>query len=106
MTRPREPERGAQGEEAHEVHRPGRPVTPEPPARLTAIVDTLEHPDISRVGLTTTPQGEWAVMVRVREGVRTPIADIEAYAEGYPVIYMGGPSTPLLVRPARPSKGE
>jgi hypothetical protein len=98
MTKRRRTERSTQ-------HKPARPVTPEPPARLVEIVDSLKHPDVTRVGLTTTSKGEWALMVRVRAGQRTPIADFEARTGGYPVVYMDEPSSPPVARPAYPAKG-
>jgi hypothetical protein len=87
-------------------HKPARPVTPEPPARLVEIVDSLTHSDVTRVGLTTTSKGEWALMVRVRPGQRTPIADLEGRTGGYPVVYMDEPPSPPVARPAYPAKGE
>jgi hypothetical protein len=87
-------------------HTPMRPLTPDPPTALVAIADTLTHPDVTRVGLTTTSTGEWALMVRIRLGRPTPIPEVEAHAGGYPVVYQDEPRSPPVARPAYPAKGE
>lgn len=87
-------------------HRPGRPRSPEPPAALTAIVDRLTHPQVSRVGITTTSNGDWAMMVWVKSGATTPIEAIETEADGFPVIYEKEPIDPPVARPAYPGRGE
>lgn len=70
------------------------------------MADALRHPDVTRVGLTTTGDGDWAVMVRTKPGTVTPIAAIEKAGRGYPVIYEVEPDEPPVARPAYPSRGE
>jgi len=85
-------------------HRPARPKTPEPPARLRELSETLQHPDVANVGLTTTSSGDWALLVRVRPG-SGPIPDVERQAGGHPVIYEQAGPIPVA-RPAYPERGE
>ena len=84
---------------------PGIPQTPEPPELLQA-ADSLRHADVSSVGLTTTPTGEWALRVRVRSGARTPIHAVEDAAAGHPVVYEAEPAELPVARPAYPHLGE
>jgi hypothetical protein len=84
-------------------HKPAPPVDPEPPPELKGLSQRLRHPDVASVGLTTTPKGEWALMVRLKgEG---PIPEIERKARGYPVVYVKAGPTPVA-RPAYPAQGE
>jgi hypothetical protein len=81
------------------------PRSPEPPGLLRA-AQALSHPDVSSAGLTTTPDGRWALLVRVRPGARTPIAEVEQAAGGHPVIYQPEPDDLPVARPAYPLLGE
>lgn len=87
------------------THVPGRPASPKP-QRLAEIADSLSHPDVTRVGLTTTTDGRWALMVRVKPGTQIPIREVEQVSSGYPVIYQDEPEEPPVARPAYPGLGE
>ena len=87
-------------------HIPGLPESPEPPRKLAQIADSLDHPDVTRVGLTTTKDGHWALMVRVRPSTQIPIHEVEKECSGYPVIYQDEPEEPPVARPAYPASGE
>ena len=86
-------------------HQPAPPVVPEPPAVIKGLSETLHHPDVANVGLTTTSKGEWALLVRTRPGKDGPIPEIERQAQGYPVIYERADQMPVA-RPAYPGRGE
>lgn len=88
------------------VHMPGPPNVAEPPEDLRALVATLRHPNLARVGLTTTREGRWALMAWVRRGVPVPIPEVEAQAKGHPVVYQTEPKAPPVARPAFPGRGE
>ena len=90
----------------HEIHRPGRPKSAEPPDDLAATAASLAHPDITRSGLTTTADGEWALMVRVKPGTPTPIQAIEEASGSHPVVYDDEPGEYPVARPAYPDRGE
>jgi hypothetical protein len=86
-------------------HTPAPPREPEPPAVIRRLSETVQHPGIASTGLTTTAGGDWALLVRVKPGVKTPIAEIERQAGGHAVIYQ--PARPMPVaRPAFPGRGE
>ena len=87
-------------------HRPGRPRSSQPPSDLAEFAASIAHPDVSRSGLTTTEDGEWALMLRVKRGTPTPIGDIERRLAGYRVFYEDEPQDPPVARPAYPSRGE
>jgi hypothetical protein len=89
-----------------ETHIPGRPKTPGPPPALYAAQEAVSHAGPSRVGVTTTRDGDWALMVRVPQGTATPIAEVEAASGGFPVIYQYEPEEPPVARPAYPRRGE
>jgi hypothetical protein len=89
-----------------EPHTPGRPSSPEPPAELLAARDSLSVTGVTRVGLTTTADGEWGLIVRVPQGTSTPIAAVEAASHGFPVIYQVEPERLPVARPAYPGRGE
>ena len=87
------------------THNPGSPTSPKP-QKLAQIADSLTHPDVTRVGLTTTTDGRWALMVRVRPSTQIPIREIEEAANGYPVVYQDEPDELPIARPAYPASGE
>lgn len=89
-----------------DVHIPGLPLSPEPPEGLLSLADSLTHPCVTRVGLTTTAEGEWALMVRVRRGTAIPLPDLEQQCSPYPIVYQAEPDDPPVARPAYPSLGE
>lgn len=80
--------------------------SPEPPAGLTKIADTIRLPSGYQSGLTISPEGYWALLVRVPSGTATPVASIESLATGYPVVYQVLPTRIPVARPAYPSRGE
>ena len=83
-----------------------RPSPPQAPGSLARIADSLSHPHVTQTGLTTTPDGRWALMVRVRPGIAVPIDDIERASEGHPVVYREAPGSYPVARPASPALGE
>jgi hypothetical protein len=87
-------------------HIPGLPNSPSPPPELAKIAKSLTDPDVTRVGLTTTSDGRWALMVRVKPGAEAPIKKVEEASSGYPVIYQDEPDEPPAARPAYPAEGE
>ena len=87
-------------------HIPGLPKSPSPPPELAQVAKSLTDPDITRVGLTTTSDGRWALMVRVKSGTEVPIKKVEEACSGYPVIYQDEPDEPPVARPAYPAEGE
>jgi hypothetical protein len=91
---------------SQETHIPGVPESDKPPRRLVQIAGSLNHPDITRVGLTTTTDGRWALMVRVNSGTQIPIREVEDASRGFPVVYQDEPDEPPIARPAYPGRGE
>lgn len=87
-------------------HIPGRPKDPTPPSELQHAADTITHDAIAQVGLTTTSEGEWALLVRVKPEASYPIPEVEQLAHGHPVIYQRAPARTPVARPAFPSLGE
>ena len=88
------------------THIPGIPASPTPPRELARIAKSLNHPDVTSVGLTTTTDGRWALMVRVKPGTEIPIRKVEEVSSGFPVIYEDEPDEPPIARPAYPAAGE
>lgn len=88
------------------MHIPGTPSSPNPPDELIRLADSVAHPSVTRVGLTTTEQGDWALMVRVPPGTSLPLQDLEAECHPFPVIYQHEPDEPPVARPAYPGRGE
>lgn len=87
------------------THIPGLPKSPKPPQTLVEISKSITHPDVAGVGLTTTDDGRWALMVRVRPSTQIPIREVEEMCGNYPVIYQDEPEPPVA-RPAYPRSGE
>lgn len=86
-------------------HVPAPPREPEPPAVIRRLSESIRHPSIASAGLTTTSSGDWALLVRVKPGVKVPIPEIERQAQGHPIVYQ--PARPMPVaRPAFPDRGE
>jgi hypothetical protein len=84
---------------------PAPPREPEAPAHLRRLAQTLRHPDVASLGLTTTPKGEWALLVRLKNGRHAPVAEIERRVRGEPVVYDEA-GAPPIARPAYPGRGE
>jgi len=85
---------------------PGRPRSSAPPGSLVEEIRNISHPDVVSTGLTTTADGEWAALVRVRRKARTPIPEVERFLAGFPVVYERTPEFPPVARPAYPDQGE
>jgi hypothetical protein len=85
---------------------PRPPNTPDPPPELLRLADSLSHPSVTRTGLTTTEEGEWALKVRVPRGTAVPLRDLEAACQSFPVVYDEEPEELPVARPAFPGKGE
>lgn len=88
---------------------PSPPIVPEPPPALVQIANEavpVALPPGCQSGLTTTQDGNWALLVNVPPGTHVPIQTIETIVRGYPVIYQAMPDTPPVARPAYPSLGE
>jgi hypothetical protein len=86
-------------------HQPAPPREAEPPAALKELSERLSNSKVARAGLTTTSEGDWALLVYVYDPNDAPIAEIEAEARGAPVIYLTAGKTPSA-RPAFPRRGE
>ena len=86
-------------------HIPGRPRTPKP-SSLPNIAASIQHPDIVRTGITTTKEGDWAILVVVKNGTHIPIKEIEAESQQFPVIYQEDTGSLPIARPAYPLLGE
>jgi hypothetical protein len=89
-----------------EVHIPGPPKEPDPPAALRKAQKALSDVRVSRVGLTTTREGDWALIVRIPRGGEWPLPEVEAASGGFPVIYQYEPENLPVARPAYPDRGE
>lgn len=86
-------------------HIPGRPKSSEP-ERLVELVQNLYHPKVARFGVTSTHEGDWALLVVLKNGAEAPIAEIENAALTFPVIYLDDHGRLPVARPAFPSLGE
>lgn len=86
-------------------HIPGIPKSPEP-SNLVKIASSIHHPDIAKVGLTTTEKGDWALLVGVKPGVKIPLKDIEEKCSDFPIIYQEDNGRLPIARPAYPEFGE
>jgi hypothetical protein len=89
-----------------DTHMPGPPVLPEPPGELVEIVNSLNDPAVTRIGLTTTADGRWALAVRVMPGTAVPVKAVEEAGRGYPVVYQEEPESWPVARPAYPDLDE
>jgi len=89
-----------------ELHIPGLPREPEPPAELLEAQKALSGARVSRVGLTTTRDGHWALLVGIPRGTKYPVPEVEAVRRDFPVIYQYDSEHPPIARPAYPAKGE
>jgi hypothetical protein len=84
----------------------GRPHAP-PAAMRHAKAVARKHADVTRVGLTTTPDGRWAVKVWLRIGAHPPLQDVESeLGTDVPVVYDSEPERRPVARPAYPILGE
>ncbi len=86
------------------LHRPGVPTEPEPPDRLVELAGTVRSPSVVQAGVTTTREGRWALYVTVPSDATVPLADVEAQAAGYPVVYEAEPPEPPRAGPAYPRR--
>ena len=86
-------------------HTPGPPTTPEP-IELVDLAGSINHPDVVRTGLTTTSNGDWALLIAVKNGTNTPIKEVEEKSSDYPVIYQEDYGSMSIARPAYPALGK
>jgi hypothetical protein len=87
------------------IHIPGLPKTPEP-SDLSDIAASIEHPDVNKAGITTTKNGDWALLLFTKKGTNVPIRDIEEKVQSYPIIYQEDSDELPVARPAYPGLGE
>lgn len=87
-------------------HQPGEPVTDDPPDALIEVLDRLHDPSLVQAGVTTTPDGRWALFVSVPRDADVPLAGIERQSAGFPVVYQAAPAGWAIARPAFPGRGE
>ncbi len=84
------------------LHHPGVPTEPEPPDRLVELAGAVRSESVVQSGVTTTQDGRWALYVTVPANATVPLADVEAQAAGYPVVYEAQPTEPPRAGPAYP----
>ena len=85
---------------------PAPPLSPEPPPALVQVAKSLKDYQQYQVGLTTTAEGEWALLVRVKLGIPIPLPEVESLRGNFPVIYEQDSGTIPEARPAYPQLGE
>lgn len=83
------------------MHRPGRPKTPAPSSTLRERLAALDHPAIANRGVTTTADGEWAMLVRVHQGPASIRQALIEQAREVPIV-VEVVGDPPLARPAFP----
>ncbi len=66
----------------------------------------MRHPAVSKAGLTTTDDGDWALKLWLRRGISAPPEELVRQLEGFPVVYDEEPAVPPVARPAYPRRGE
>lgn len=89
-----------------EFHIPGMPQDMTPPAELERAADTPAPEGVVQLGLTTTTDGEWALLARISSHVHAPVDAVERLAHGHPVIYETASGILPVARPAYPADGE
>jgi hypothetical protein len=62
----------------------------------------ISHPEITKVGITKTEEGHYALLATVRKNTSTPVTEIEEMAKGFPVIYQREEDSLPVAWPARP----
>ena len=77
------------------THVPGEPAGAEPPPRLVELTGEIRHPYVRSIGITCTEDGRWALYVTVPKQANVPLTEVEAKAEGFPVVYETDPDEPL-----------
>jgi hypothetical protein len=85
---------------------PGRPLSSTPPPGLLQVLDSLQLPSVAQAGLTTTPDGEWALSIRPVPERSAPLPEVEAAAAGYPIVYEANEAYQPVARPAYPQADE
>jgi hypothetical protein len=88
------------------THRPGVPSDPAPPDQLLKLAESIRDPLVVQSGVTTTPEGQWALYVTVPRDATVPISSVENQAGGFPVVYEAEPKEPPRAGPAFPGRGE
>lgn len=87
-------------------HLPGLPKQAQPPAELARAADSPAPAGVVQLGLTTTSDGDWALLARVAPDAQAPIAAVERMALGHPVVYQVAGRHAPVARPAFPGLGE
>ena len=86
---------------------PAPPIDPEPPEALLRARDrALGDAAVARAGLTTTPDGRWALDLRLRTDADVPSCVRHLEAEGIPLYVERDLGDPPVARPAFPVWGE
>jgi hypothetical protein len=77
---------------------------PAPEELIRVSEEAMKHPDVSKVGITKTPDGRYALLATVRKLTPTPVTEIERIADGFPVIYREEEDRLPVAWPARPGQ--
>lgn len=83
------------------IHIPGRPKTAEP-YQLVELARRIHNPNVLRSGVTTTEDGNWALLLIVKPYTKTPIQEIEQNSLGFPTIYLDDNNRQVWAKPAYP----
>ncbi|NDZ13180.1 hypothetical protein C7T35_36295 [Variovorax sp. WS11] len=68
------------------------------------VAETINDPQVTQAGITTTTDGRWAVYVTVPADATVPIESVEKQALGFPVVYEAELPTPVRAGPAYPGR--
>lgn len=86
---------------------PRTPDQASPPASLRrAKSEAARDPVVARTGLTTTPEGTWALKIWLRRDAHATASEVESLGGGHPVVVVEEPSHLPIARPAYPRLGE
>jgi hypothetical protein len=77
---------------------------PAPDELIKISEKAISHPNVTKAGITKAPDGHYALLATVSKGTSTPIPEIEAMAEDYPVIYREETDSPPVAWPAKPGR--
>ena len=77
---------------------------PAPDELIKISEKAISHPNVTKAGITKAADGNYALLTTVTKGTPTPISEIEAMAEGYPVIYKEEEDFPPVAWPAKPGR--
>ena len=79
---------------------------PAPDELIEIAEKAISHPKVTKAGITKAADGDYALLATVSKGTSTPISEIEAMAEGYPVVYREETDSPPVAWPARPTSSD